>query len=62
MASETRQGIFEATDVKRFSSCRDITLHAYWFGPDNFILACYCYSSEHLGMFMRFLDPAGDTE
>ena len=55
MDPQTRESIFEATDVKRFSSCRDITLSNYWFGPDNFILACYCYSVEHPGMFVRFL-------
>jgi len=24
--------------------------------PDNFILACYSYSTEHPGKFMRFLN------
>lgn len=56
MDPQTRKSIFELTAVKRFSSCRDITLSNYWFGPDNFILACYCYSTEHPGMFMRFLN------
>lgn len=56
MDPQTRGSIFDSTEVKRFSSCRDITLSAYRFGPDNFILACYCYSMEHPGMFMRFLN------
>ena len=56
MEPDTRTSIYESTDVKRFASCRDITLSNYWFAPDNFILACYCYSEEHPGMFMRFLN------
>ena len=55
MDPATRESILASAEVKKFSSCRDITLSAYWFGPDNFILACYCYSIEHPGMFMRFL-------
>jgi hypothetical protein len=55
MNPRTRENILSSTQVERFTSCRDITLSAYWFGPDNFILACYCYSKEHPNMFMRYL-------
>ena len=55
MDTETRKNILNSAEVEKFSSCREITLSAYWFGPDNFILACYCYSKEHPEMFMRYL-------
>jgi hypothetical protein len=35
--------------------CRCAPLSAYWFGPDNFILACDCFSKEHPKMFIGFL-------
>ncbi|UCF98425.1 MAG: hypothetical protein JSV89_02565 [Spirochaetaceae bacterium] len=56
MDPQTRDSILNCTDVRKFSTCRDVTLCAYWFDPDNFILACYYYSKEHPGMFMRFLN------
>jgi hypothetical protein len=56
MDPDTRRNVLASTEIKKFSSCRDIILSAYWFAPDNFILACYCYSSEHPGMLMRFLE------
>jgi hypothetical protein len=52
----TRENILSSVEVKKFSSCREITLSAYWFSPDNFILACYCYSKDHPKMFMRYLE------
>jgi hypothetical protein len=56
MDPQTRDYVLSCTEVERFTSCRDITLAAYWFGPDNFILACYSYSKEHPGMFIRYLE------
>jgi hypothetical protein len=51
----THERILSSGEVKRFSSCRDIPLSAYWFGPDIFILACHCYSKEQPKMFIGFL-------
>ncbi len=56
MESNVRRRISGAVDAPRFTSYRDISMGAYLYSPEGFLLACYAYMQAHPTVLKRCLN------
>ena len=55
MEQNVRTRLAGAVDVPQFSSCRDISMGAYLYSPEGFLVACYTYMQAHPTVLKRCL-------
>jgi hypothetical protein len=54
-----RAEILASYAIEAYSSFRELSMSAYVYQPDAFLLACYCYNSSHPVVFRRLLEQRG---
>lgn len=59
MDERLREKIFSTTAAPLFGSYRDISMAAYLYGPEGFLVACYTYLDAHPPVLKRCLSSKG---